>query len=190
MSLSCPKCGSRDLRFSRTRGTLERLKKIVGIRPFRCRDCHTRFIARWWSLSDLAYARCPKCWRMDLSRWDEKHFHPPRYMRLAVKAGANPYRCEYCRFNFVSFRRRKERFSFHRWSKIREQAGQPEQPVPAETAGKPEAAPKAPAGKPMPAPAVRTGPASPLDAPDQAPATAAEAIAWRKAAEERRRGSS
>ena len=27
-------------------------------------------------------------------------------------------RCEYCRFNFASFRRRKEVFTFKRWEKI------------------------------------------------------------------------
>jgi hypothetical protein len=32
-----------------------------------------------------------------------------------MRLGARPYRCEYCRINFVSFRRRLEKFSFRRW---------------------------------------------------------------------------
>ena len=118
MPVSCPKCGSRNLRFSRSRSASERMGKWVGVRPLRCRDCRTRFVDRIWRFSDLAYARCPKCWRMDLSRRGEKDFGAaPTYMALAMKLGAYAYRCEYCRYNFLSLRPRRERFSFHRRSK-------------------------------------------------------------------------
>ncbi len=90
----------------------------MGIRPLRCRDCRTRFVDQTWNLSDLGYSRCPKCMRMDLSSWDERHYSPPNYMLLLLKLGGHPYRCEYCRLNFVSFRRLKEKFSFRRWAKI------------------------------------------------------------------------
>jgi hypothetical protein len=164
MSVHCPKCGSRSLRFSRTRSTAERLWKIVGVRPLRCRDCHTRFVEKTWSPTDLAYARCPKCWRMDLSRRSGEHLQAPAYMLLALKLGAKAYRCEYCRCNFVSLRPRKERFSFHPWKKA-------------------ETARRAPAEHP-PLPAEPAPPASP---PESLSSKTAEAIAWRKAAEAKRR---
>ncbi len=178
MSVECPKCGSRNLRFSRSRSLPEKMKKLLGIRALRCRDCQTRFLARTWSVSDVAYARCPKCWRMDLNRWSDRHFRPPAYMSLALRLGANPYRCEYCRYNFASFRRRKEKFSFHRWEKLRGRNA-------------PEAGPQVPEAPAAPAPptAPLPGPAPVAPrAPAAQPATAAEAIAMRKAAEARRRG--
>lgn len=118
MPVCCPKCGSRNLRFSRSRTTAERLRKWIGIRPLRCRDCRTRFADRVWRLSSFAYARCPKCWRMDLSRRDDGHMKALSGLAmLAVRAGAYAYRCEYCRYDFVSIRPRREKFSFHRSTK-------------------------------------------------------------------------
>jgi hypothetical protein len=199
MSLCCPKCGSRNLRFSRTRDASERLWKLVGVRAMRCRDCKTRFVQRTWNVSDLAYARCPRCWRMDLNRWNEKQFQAPNYMLLALKLGANPYRCEYCRFNFVSFRRRKEKFSFQRWEKRRArqeaESGAAEQPaaVAAAETPQPEIVPQT---APEPAPlaeaaaaqaAAGTAPARVPRLVEHAPASAAEAIAFRKAAQRKLR---
>jgi hypothetical protein len=75
---------------------------------------------------------------MDLGIWPESHYRLPTFRSILLQLGANPYRCEYCRYNFVSFRRRKERFSFHRWKKERDEVTRaaatpvPEQMPPAE----------------------------------------------------------
>ena len=42
---------------------------------------------------------------------------PPLSTRLFLRMGATPYRCEFCRCNFASFRRCKEKFS---WRKRRQ----------------------------------------------------------------------
>ena len=115
MPLSCPSCGSRNLRYSRFRDRLERLRSLAGVRPLRCRDCRTRFTERTWRITSIRYARCPRCWRMDLSTWSEGDYYTPLLRRLALRLGARPWRCEYCRCNFVSFRARRERFTFRRW---------------------------------------------------------------------------
>ncbi len=47
---------------------------------------------------------------MDLSRWSRSDYRVSFFKGLALHLGANPYRCEYCRCNFVSFRRRKEKY--------------------------------------------------------------------------------
>jgi hypothetical protein len=47
---------------------------------------------------------------MDLSRWSRNDYRISFFTGLALSLGANPYRCEYCRVNFVSFRRRKEKY--------------------------------------------------------------------------------
>ena len=118
MPVACPNCGSRFLRESRPRSFSEKIGKLRFISPVRCVDCKTRFIARTLMMEDLRFARCPRCFRMDLSEWTGKNYLPPLWMRLKLNFGAWRWRCEYCRLNFVSFRKRKEIFSFSRWKKM------------------------------------------------------------------------
>lgn len=59
----------------------------------------------------MLYAKCPRCHRLDLSKWNTDHYNPPTGTRFAVACGAKPVRCEYCRHNFWSFRRVKMQFS-------------------------------------------------------------------------------
>jgi predicted RNA-binding Zn-ribbon protein involved in translation (DUF1610 family) len=39
----CPECGWMDVRRSMPKGFLDRLVRIVGLVPFRCRSCGQRF---------------------------------------------------------------------------------------------------------------------------------------------------
>jgi hypothetical protein len=41
--LTCPKCGSTDVRRSRSAGVVAFLFAVFGRWPFRCRSCRTRF---------------------------------------------------------------------------------------------------------------------------------------------------
>jgi predicted Zn-ribbon and HTH transcriptional regulator len=127
MTVSCPDCGSRYLRASRCRSVRERMRTLLGISPLRCADCGTRFVARTWDLSVITHSRCPKCLRMDLNVWTDQQYWPGPLTKLKIKLGAHPWRCEYCRYNFASFRPRLERFSFNRW---REKAQAREEPHP------------------------------------------------------------
>jgi hypothetical protein len=114
MPISCPVCQSRNLRYARLRSFAERLWSFFGIRPLRCRDCHDRFMERTWRLRTMKYARCPRCWRMDLSRWSPEDYKVTAGTSLLLALGGSPYRCEYCRVNFVSFRKRKQRYRSRR----------------------------------------------------------------------------
>jgi DNA-directed RNA polymerase subunit RPC12/RpoP len=123
MSTACPKCGSRYLRPSRTRDLSEQMAQLRLVSPFRCLDCKVRFFAATIVWADLSYARCPRCHRMDLNGWTGKTYtNPPFWVAFKVALGARKLRCEYCRFNFASFRRRKEVFTFKRWKKFVPQA--------------------------------------------------------------------
>ncbi len=51
---------------------------------------------------------------MELSTWSEQFYLAPLGTRLYLRLGATPYRCEFCRCNFASFRPCKERFSWRR----------------------------------------------------------------------------
>ena len=118
--VACPSCGSRFLRPSRPRTFKERINEFRFISPLRCLDCKTRFIASTLDLKDLFFARCPLCFRMDLNVWTGKNYKPPFRMAFLLLFGAHKWRCEYCRHNFVSFRNRKEVFTFARWRKLAE----------------------------------------------------------------------
>lgn len=52
---------------------------------------------------------------MDLNTWSRNDFHVSARMQILLGLGGHPYRCEYCRVNFVSFRTRREKFTFRRW---------------------------------------------------------------------------
>jgi DNA-directed RNA polymerase subunit RPC12/RpoP len=119
MSTACPRCGSRYLRPARTRSFSETIGKLRFVSPLRCLDCNKRFVGPTLIWADLFYARCPVCLRMDLNGWTGKTFtNPPFWVGFKVKLGARKWRCEYCRLNFASFRKRKEVFTFKRWKKF------------------------------------------------------------------------
>lgn len=111
---ACPNCGSRFIRGARMRGLAARAKSVVGIFPFRCRECEHRFESFILDFSMWRYARCPKCLRTELSTWSEHYYNPPFLTRMLLRIGATPYRCEFCRCNFASFRACRERFSWRR----------------------------------------------------------------------------
>lgn len=107
----------------------EGLGRLRFVSPLRCLDCKHRFVARTLEWADLVYSRCPICLRQDLNSWTGRTFDPPFWMAVKVAFGAHKWRCEYCRINFASFRKRKEIFTFSRWKKM----SLPGLPEPAET---------------------------------------------------------
>ncbi|WP_155121197.1 hypothetical protein [Bryobacter aggregatus] len=70
----------------------------------RCIDCQHRWRHSLWHLRESFYARCPRCYRLQLSTWDETYYHIPLIWRVLTGLGAKKVRCKACRFNFVSFR--------------------------------------------------------------------------------------
>ena len=112
--VACPSCGAKNLRESRIRTAVERVQSVFGVCPFRCKACNHRFTAAVWDFSSWRYAHCPKCLRPELSTWSEQYYNPPWGTVFLLKIGATPYRCEFCRCNFASFRACKERFSWRR----------------------------------------------------------------------------
>jgi hypothetical protein len=102
-------------------------------------------------------------------------------MILLLRLGGNPHRCEYCRYNFVSFRQRKEKYSAAK----RRREMEPLRP-PVSRQPEPEQIPttQAPPERALPGKARLTPREMPISLADKsAPGSAAEAIAWRKARE-------
>jgi hypothetical protein len=46
VSAECPHCGSKDFRPSYISNAMDRLRKRIGLHPFRCRACTRRFVSR------------------------------------------------------------------------------------------------------------------------------------------------
>ncbi len=110
MNIVCPECGSADVRASLSRSLAESIAKVFGFFHFRCRQCDARFSGQIWDLGNIFWTKCPRCYRMDLTTWDPGHYHCPVTWRVLMRLGAKCIRCEYCRNNFVSFRRAKYKF--------------------------------------------------------------------------------
>jgi hypothetical protein len=108
---------------------LRRLLRIFGIYHFRCEECGFGFKSNIHRLGHLIYAKCPTCHRMDLSRWSREYYSPGFLTRFMLAIGASPIRCEYCRNNFWSFRKVRERFSKEKRA-ARSQVVIPVEPLP------------------------------------------------------------
>lgn len=112
MPLTCPKCEGKRPRLSKVRSFKERLLSAVGTYPVRCEECGHRFYDSVLRFTDALFARCPKCYRMDLSSWEQKYYSPSQWSIVKLAVGGSRVRCEACRCNFVSFRLVKERSTF------------------------------------------------------------------------------
>jgi hypothetical protein len=112
MKLTCPKCGTRDARISHRRSLAESFKTLFGIYPLRCPRCRARWFTSVWEDSGWKYARCPRCYRQELSTWSEQYYRAPTWTIWMLRLGATPYRCPVCRCNFAGFRACRERLTW------------------------------------------------------------------------------
>jgi DNA-directed RNA polymerase subunit RPC12/RpoP len=106
----CPICGGRKVRSERTRGLREKLLALAGYFAFRCLSCSARFLDKPLGLASTAYARCPKCYRFDLSTWDPSRYRTTTWISIRLWFGAHRWRCERCRINFASWRPRRQKY--------------------------------------------------------------------------------
>lgn len=86
------------------------LRLLQGGFPARCGECSARFPVHGPGFRSFFYAQCPRCLRQDLTTWDLRHYHAALSMKIQIWLGANRWRCEACRCNFVSFLHRKEKY--------------------------------------------------------------------------------
>ena len=112
MQLACPNCGTRDVRVAHPQGMVQFVKGFLGISGLRCRRCNSRWETSVWAQGSWKYARCPRCYRQELTKWTAQYYHPSRWTRFLLRVGASPRRCPVCRCNFASFKPQKETFSW------------------------------------------------------------------------------
>jgi C4-type Zn-finger protein len=103
----CPVCKSKDARRSRRQYTVDYAFSVIGVYPWRCRKCETRFHARLMTFSELVRAHCPICGNAALKRISGEHVSSTfsfLWRKLAIPA----YRCEPCRHKYFSIRPYRE----------------------------------------------------------------------------------
>ena len=108
MPFECPECASRKARSSPPYNLGEWLLRRLGWHYLRCLDCDERYRRHILLPDSFIYAKCPRCYRMDLSTWEQHHYRTSTFTRLKLALGARRMRCEVCRCNFASFRKRKK----------------------------------------------------------------------------------
>ncbi|HXM96792.1 MAG TPA: hypothetical protein VOA64_21450 [Candidatus Dormibacteraeota bacterium] len=101
--MTCPLCGSAEIRRSRRRTLLDYLVDVVGIVPWRCEACEMRFHARPVAFRFALYARCGICGNRDLQK-----ISPERVNGAMAAVGrvlrVPALRCDPCRHKFFSLR--------------------------------------------------------------------------------------
>jgi C4-type Zn-finger protein len=83
---------------------------FVGILPWRCESCTTRFYARLMPFRTFLYAHCGICGNLELQRISAEHM-PGKTAFLGRVLRLPALRCEPCRHKFFSVRplRQEER---------------------------------------------------------------------------------
>ncbi|HUK53879.1 MAG TPA: hypothetical protein VL099_11370 [Candidatus Binatia bacterium] len=106
MQVVCPVCKGRACRRSRRRDVYDYALSAVGVLPWRCPTCESRFHARHVPVSLLTRAHCPRCGNPNLQKISsdrvEEGFLLPIKRILKLPA----YRCDPCRMKFHSLRPR------------------------------------------------------------------------------------
>ena len=101
--IRCPARQASNIRRSRPRSVQDFLFSFVGILPWRCGTCHTRFRARLLPLHTLFYAHCANCGSTELQRISADRV-PGAAAALGRILGLPALRCALCRRRFFSVR--------------------------------------------------------------------------------------
>jgi hypothetical protein len=118
MILKCTECGARDARICQPANLVEHLKTWFGTVQLRCHRCPNRWETSVWANGAWRYARCPRCYRQELTTWNRHDYRPPCWTLIKLRLGAAPHRCAPCRCNFASFKRCKEPFVWRHATRI------------------------------------------------------------------------
>ena len=101
----CRVSGVRNTRYSHFPARIpsgSTLAELVGIYNLKCKRCNTEFRGALVApVPHLVVPAVPRCYRTQLTTWDEKHYNPSTWTILKIRLGAKRYRCNICRCNFV-----------------------------------------------------------------------------------------
>ncbi|MBN9662666.1 MAG: hypothetical protein J0H49_30995 [Acidobacteria bacterium] len=105
----CPKCASRDIAVRQQRGVFDFVAELCGSYRFRCRHCRYTFRGNPLRLTDLFFAKCPRCLNQALVDARPELEDTGAWMQLRTSLGASKYYCENCGAILASFRPVRDR---------------------------------------------------------------------------------
>jgi DNA-directed RNA polymerase subunit RPC12/RpoP len=83
--------------------------ELCGSYRFRCRNCQYKFRGNPLRLTDLLYAKCPKCLNQVLEDARPEHVETGVWMSIRSALGANRHYCPHCGTVLASFRPARNR---------------------------------------------------------------------------------
>jgi hypothetical protein len=99
--MTCLICKQPGARRSRRNGLADYVLSLLGLYPWRCSSCHSRFHARLMPLSHTFRSHCPICGNLDVKRISPDFVNHP--LSLAYRVLRIPaFRCEPCRHKYFS----------------------------------------------------------------------------------------
>jgi hypothetical protein len=101
--LLCPVCHSDSPRRSRRKSVKDYLVGVTLLRPWRCRDCDSRFYAWAVPIAYVRFTHCILCGNMDLQRIS-REYGAGAFSWLFRLLRFPTYRCAPCRNRFFSIR--------------------------------------------------------------------------------------
>lgn len=102
----CPLCKGRACRRSRRRHLGDYALSLVGVLPWRCSTCQSRFFAHKIPFRLLLKAHCPRCGNPRIERIAGDRVEEGRLLPLKRILGLPAYRCDPCRVKFHAIRPR------------------------------------------------------------------------------------
>lgn len=102
----CPVCKASGCRRSRRRNIADYALSVVGVLPWRCSTCESRFRAHRVPFGLLMRAHCPRCGNVHLDKIASDRVHEGVMLPLKRMLGLPAYRCDPCRMKFHSVRPR------------------------------------------------------------------------------------
>jgi len=101
-SVVCPICKARECRRSRRRNLGDYALSLVGVLPWRCGTCQSRFHAHKIPFRLLLKAHCPRCGNPGLERIGSDRVEEGKMLALKRILGLPAYRCDPCRMKFYA----------------------------------------------------------------------------------------
>jgi hypothetical protein len=101
--MNCPNCFSEECKRSHREGFIDFLIGVSGLRPWRCRDCETRFFAWSVPIRRVHYVHCRQCGNLGVKRISREYV-TGSFAWLFRILYLPAYRCAPCRYKFFSIR--------------------------------------------------------------------------------------
>lgn len=102
--MTCPECASHDLQLRQPRGIGDFVLEVCGSYRWRCRNCQRVFRANPLRMTDLWYAKCPRCLNQHLQHAGAEPAESTSWTNVRAALGAHRCQCSHCGHHFATYR--------------------------------------------------------------------------------------